>query len=646
MMSTTKISVRAAATVGVLAVTAGLLAGGSTTTATAAGWLATESVSPITGIPDSARIGVAADGDATAVWRAKVGDHYRVATAARPAGGAWTAPTYLSSAVLDAFTPEVGVNASGDAVAWWRISTGDQMRLQVAKRIDGGSWGSALIGPSDESVSDPEVGIAASGTAFAAWASSADMTRAATIPVNGPVDVDMASAEKATAIDVAVTPGGQATAVWAEPSGDEQAVKSLTWSQSTWAPDNIDLDDVVGDVSVAVNKHGVAEAAYTIQNGGQGLFVMASRRTAGDWGFPQTLSDNGDNSFEPSAGIDGGSNSVVAWHTQEGAVRYAKRGPSGEWANSLPLTETGSPSAPTVAMNDRGDAAIQWASSEPGLRLAFRPKGSTTFKQAPPVVAAPLLVGNRDLGLDDQGNATIVTAVKATASTGRVLSLTYDTVAPVTKMTKPTSSRVNATKFAVAWSAQDRYGAVPAKDVFVRSAAWNAGFGSQQTYKNDTKLNTATVSGTQGRTYCFAARGIDTAGNQGATSAYRCTTTPLDDRKPKLTGKWSNQKGGSYYLGTVRTTTKHGATMKLTGVKVERLALLVAKGKGYGSVAVYLNSTKLGTFSLAATKSKAKQQIPIKDFGKVRTGTIVIKVVSPSGKPVKIDGLHLQKLIG
>ncbi|WP_154402566.1 hypothetical protein [Nocardioides speluncae] len=644
-MSTTKISVRAAATAGALAVTAGLLAGGSTT-ATAADWLNTENVSPIAGIPDSARIGVAADGDATAVWRAKVGDHYRVATATRPTGGAWSTTTYLSSAVVNSFMPDVEVNASGDAVASWMVNFGNGNRLQVARRIDGGAWTSTLLGPADEAVADPEVGIDASGRVFAAWTSSADLTRSATLPVDGPVDPDVLSYEKATALDLAVTPSGKATAVWYEQAGDQDAVKALTWSATSWTPaDTVDTDDVVGDLSVAVNKYGVAEAAYTVQNGGQGLFVMASRRVAGNWDNPETLSFNGDNSIEASVGIDGASNSVVVWRTQEGEVQYAQRGPIGEWADAKILTGTGNPMAPAVAMNDRGDAAIQWATSQPGIEMAVRPTGATGFKPAPSLVAAPLLVANRGLALDDQGNITIVTAVKATASTGRVLSRTYDTVAPVAKVTKPTSLRVNATKFAVAWSTQDRFG-VPSKDVFVRAAAWNAGFGSTQVFKNDTGLNAATLVGTQGRTYCFAARGTDAAGNQGATSAYRCTTTPLDDRKTKLTGKWSNQKGGAHYLGTVRTTTKHGAMMKLTGVKVERLGLLVARGKGYGSVAVYFNGTKLGTFSLAATKSKAKQQIPVKDFGKVRTGTVVIKVVSPNGKPVKIDGLHLQKLLG
>lgn len=644
-MNTTKNLARTAAIAGALAVTGALLAGG-TTPASAGGWLNTENVSPVAGVPDNARIGVAADGDATAVWRAKVGDHYRVATATRPSGGAWSTTSYLSSAVLDAFPPEIDVNASGDAVASWRLSLGGHVRLQVARRIDGGSWGSTLVGPSDENVGDPEVRMAASGTTFAVWASSADLTRTATIPVAGPADIDTASFEMASATDLAVTPSGQATAVWAEPAGDQDAVKALTWSANEWTPaDTVDTDDVVGDLSVAVNKHGVAETAYTIQNGGQGLFVMASRRVAGDWDNPETLSFNGDNSVEPSVGLDDASNSVVAWRTQEGELQYAQRGPAGEWGDAKILTGTANPFGPTVAMNDRGDAAIQWATSQPGIGLAVRPKGAATFKVTPTLVAAPLLVGNRGLGLDDQGNITIVMGVKATPTTGRVLSRTYDMVAPVAKVTKPTSLRVNATKVPVAWSMQDRF-AVPFKDVFVRAAAWNAGFGSQTVFKNDTGLNSATFTGTQGRTYCFAARGIDAAGNQGATSAYRCTTTPLDDRKPTLTGKWSNQKGSSHYLGTVRTTTKKGATMKLTGVKVQRLGLLVAKGKGFGSVQVFFNGNKLGTYSLAAGSSKAKQQILVKDFGSVRTGTVVIKVVSANGKPVKIDGLHVEKRLG
>lgn len=646
-MNTTKNLVRTAAITGALAVTAALLAGG-TTPASADGWLDTQNVSPVGGVPDRARIGVAADGDATAVWRAKVGDRYRIAVATRNAGSAWSAPTWVSGASFDADSPDVDVNASGDAIASWRVGIGTDARLQVAKRIDGGSWSSTLVGLAGESVSDPEVRIADSGTAFAAWASSGDRTNTATIPVAGAVDIDMASSEKASAIDVAVTPGGTATAVWTEPSGDQAAVKALTWSANSWTPAHtVDIDVVSGDLHVAVNKNGVAETAYTVQNGGQGYFVMGSRRVAGVWENPETLSFSGDNSVTPSVGIDGASNSVVAWQTLEGAVQYARRGPAaGDWTDPLVLTETGNPAGPTVVMNDRGDAAIQWTTSEPGLRVALRPKGAASFTQAPALVSGALQLSNHGIALDNLGNATIITGVKATESIGRVLSRTYDMTGPVATVTKPTALRATATAVPVAWSMKDRYATTGTTDVFVRAAAWNAGFGSQQVFKNDTGLKAATFSGTQGRTYCFSARATDSVDNQGATSAYRCTTTPLDDRKPTLTGKWSNQTGSSHYLGTVRTTTKKGATMKLTGVKVQRLGLLVAKGKGFGSVQVLFNGTKLGTFSLAAGSSKAKQQILVKDFGTVRTGTVVIKVMSANGKPVKIDGLHLEKRLG
>ena len=70
-----------------------------------------------------------------------------------------------------------------------------------------------------------------------------------------------------------------------------------------------------------------------------------------------------------------------------------------------------------------------------------------------------------------------------------------------------------------------------------------------------------------------------------------------------------------------------------------RVALLVATGRGHGSVSVSLGKKRLGTFSLASAKPAAQVVIPVAVFSGVRTGKLKV-VVTTNGKPVRIDGVY------
>src|SRR5262249_40307259 len=65
------------------------------------------------------RIALDAAGDAVAVWRRFDGADYVIQSAARPAGGSWSAPVDLSAPGEEAQSPQLAVDAAGDAVAVW-----------------------------------------------------------------------------------------------------------------------------------------------------------------------------------------------------------------------------------------------------------------------------------------------------------------------------------------------------------------------------------------------------------------------------------------------------------------------------------------------------------------------------------------------
>lgn len=68
---------------------------------------------------------------------------------------------------------------------------------------------------------------------------------------------------------------------------------------------------------------------------------------------------------------------------------------------------------------------------------------------------------------------------------------------------------------------------------------------------------------------------------------------------------------------------------------------MVTKAADGGEVRVTLGTRNLGTFSLAG---KGKQKVvPVARFAKVHSGKVTIRVVSPTGKRVAIDGLVVAK---
>jgi len=615
----------------------GLLAG----TAEAAQWKTSEYAGPVSAIPSSARIAVADNGHAFAVWREYSGIYYTIQVAQRAVGGSWSAPYLLNSSNGDGVTPDVAVAPNGKVVVSWRQLVDAKYQLQISRPALYGTWTLEPVSPANESASDASVGIDNAGVVYAAWRSGAGLLRKATAPVEAPADVDIVSFNDPEAVGLAVTPAGRATLVWGEASGELTKLQSRQWTTTAeTANQTIDTDDLTGDIDVAVNRSGLTAASYTVKNGDQGYFVMGTWGYGNQWDNPSTLSWNGDDSFDSSVGIDGKANLAVAWRTTSGKLLVATRKPGSDWVDPVTLENEHSPYAPEVVMNEHGDAAVMYLTEQPSLELAVRPLGNLAFVPAPGLISTSLVTSNRGVALDGQGNAIVVHGVKTGDAAGRVLAKVYDMAGPVVTVTKP-GKRVNATRFKVSWTVKDRFSGIDWHDMNYISAPFNGSFGPLQEFVDGAQETYATFTGAPGRTYCFIGKSMDTAGNQNNDNPYRCTATPVDDRKPTRTGTWSKQKAKSAYLGTLMTTTRKGATLKLTNVRVEQLGLLVAKGPGYGRVAVFFNGTKLGAWSLGAAKVQARQQILVKDFGSVKTGTVVVKVISQNGKTVKIDGLHI-----
>lgn len=124
--------------------------------------------------------------------------------------------------------------------------------------------------------------------------------------------------------------------------------------------------------------------------------------------------------------------------------------------------------------------------------------------------------------------------------------------------------------------------------------------------------------------------------------ARRTFTRPYDDRALKHGTAWRERVGTGTFLGTYSQTAKKGATLRMRARHITKVALVVSKGRGFGTVKVYLGKRLLKKVSLRAKTLRKRQLVPVERFRKPRRGVVRVVVVT-RGKVVRIEGLGIAR---
>jgi hypothetical protein len=218
-----------------------------------------------------------------------------------------------------------------------------------------------------------------------------------------------------------------------------------------------------------------------------------------------------------------------------------------------------------------------------------------------------------------------------------------DTTPPTVAVT-PLAHGTTASSVTVSYRAADPSG-VASYDVSWRRARYDRGYGAWQLPASAQK--TTATSRTQGLatgyTYCVKVRAYDRAGNLSAWSPQTCTARAIDDRALTAGPRWQRSSFDRFYLGTVTATTRLGATASRADAQVQRVGVVATKCPTCGSVRVSIAGVVVGDIDLHSAVRHRQRLVMLPPIATLRSGKVAIKVTSPPGRLVQLDGMVLSR---
>lgn len=639
-----------------VSLTAGALMTMSTASAAPA-WVEGTSISHSGLLPEDAAFAMSENGTAIASWIREVGGVDRVQASFFTGGSAgdWTFPDTLTDASDVVATPDVAINNKGAAVVTWleEDNSGD-MRVASSRYLGQGTFdGRDLISTDNQLDATGPISTAldGKGTIWVAHRDTDNNTKnrirvSTKSTASDPVSLTLTDDTSFTP-SLAVNEAGQAILAWYDAGDGESEIKVRRYRPEVFAWTQPEATSVAtqysaSDVRTAINDGGDGVIAYVQKDSGDDMRAAVAKSRPDGFLSSTVYASATD---VPAGGVDVALNdagqTLVSWDETDNGhrVRYVSRDYNGQFGsiNTVAGVLAG-PTTTAAAISDTGMRIVGFADNGQ-QRAAYKvsPISPTqTFNSGPLGFQA----GETGVGVDNQGNALLGGVMKFNATDGSVYGAFLDTAGPTTSLTAPAPNTLG-TAFGVTWTATDRFSAIQDGRVRVRAAAWNGSFGAHTFLGDYSADQSLAFAGVPGRTYCFSGQARDENVNVGGFGAEKCTTTPVDDRTLKMAKGFKRANGGAHYRGTYSVATTKGATLTLKNVHASRIAILVTKAAKGGKIQVLFGKKVIGTYSLKG--SGVKKLVAQKSLGGSKVGTLTIKVVSASGKVVKIDGVVAAK---
>lgn len=342
-------------------------------------------VSDPTLIASSHQMAMNCSGKAIIVWVSTdlVGPRTIQASVYNRKSKTWSAPVILEAAEINAgvASPQVAINAKGQAIAVWPRSISDQNTIRYATFSDN-TWSEAqtLFSTFSEQIfaSFPQVGIDSEGNAEAIWvvrpSSGDDPNRVLASHFDGSVWSMPTVVDSVTFIEtppsLAVNSKGQALAVWQAVDGATTSIRASSLVDGQWAS-AITLDTLVDLASpkVAIDRKGNGVAIWNTVDTGDISSIHASSFIDGQW-LPFVTVASGDAAtalFSQHIALDDFGNGVAVWHgvnsddeifTIQAAIYH-----NHQWQAPVIIASATNPNDvlnPNIGLNREGDGAAVW----------------------------------------------------------------------------------------------------------------------------------------------------------------------------------------------------------------------------------------------------------------------------------------------
>lgn len=281
----------------------------------------------------SALVAAGPEGNVTAVWLLEREEGWRsvVQSATLSAGGSWSAPATLSPPSKAARSPQIALDPEGGATVVWEEERSGA--IESATRSAVGSWSApATLSAPGVGAAWPQVAVDAQGNATAVWAGNvfgdrlqSSRIQSATRPAGGgwsaPVNISQAGHRHVQLPQIAVSPQGEATAIWQRSNGSYLVVQGATRPAGGGWSKPVDITTGPGrggqHQQLVVDSWGNATAiweGYDTRHPGPHFAIQAAKRPSGGaWSRPTDLSPWTNGFGEPRIALDPQGRSTAIW---------------------------------------------------------------------------------------------------------------------------------------------------------------------------------------------------------------------------------------------------------------------------------------------------------------------------------------------
>ncbi len=289
------------------------------------------------------QLAINATGEAVLAWVQKDPsspdpNQFSVLASVRPAGGSFSAPAIVSPQPLSvgdkAQSPRVAIDAGGDVTVVWDYFDGTNWVIQAAVRPPAGAFSTPVSLTADgENASAPAVAMDAAGDAIALWSRSDGANirvEASTAPAGGSFSAPAAlseAGEDAGSPQVAMAPGGAATAVWVSKNGGESWIAQASSGSIAGFPTPLNLSEAgqsAFDPELAMNAAGAASVVWKRFDGANQIAQGATAPSGGAFSAPAALSEPGQDAVAPSVAMDGAGDATAVWSRPDGSNRIVQ----------------------------------------------------------------------------------------------------------------------------------------------------------------------------------------------------------------------------------------------------------------------------------------------------------------------------------